>query len=302
MKFTRILILCMVLGLLLTGCGAMSNESPGSAADSSLAGSANGSEQLADKETGSTQMSDPVNQKLIRKVWLEAETEDMDALLVSVEERIRDLGGYVEARQIHNGSKYDGYGYRYGELTVRIPADMLYSFVDHVSGASNITSTRETSEDVTLRYVEQESKVTALETEQNRLLELLAEASTMEDVLKIESRLTTIREQLEQVKSQLRLYDNLVSYGTVYLSISEVREYTVTQEPPVTLWDRMTRQISNSWEDMVDGLEDCLVFLFAALPHLLPWAVIGGIVVTVVVLHKKKKKQKTSPEKQDHAQ
>ena len=39
-------------------------------------------------------------------------------------------------------------------------------------------------------------------TEEQRLLELLAEAKDMDDLLQIEDRLTQVRTELEQVKSQ----------------------------------------------------------------------------------------------------
>lgn len=289
MKIRRILSLCLVLVFLLCGCGVGSENAGFEREDSLTAGENPG--LAADSAVGSSQAPLPTNQKIIRKVWMDAETEDMTALLAEVEVRISALGGYVEAREIQNGSAYSGRRYRYADITIRIPAESIYSFVDDVSAVSNITSTRETSDDVTLSYVENESKVTALETEQTRLLELLSKAGTMEDILKIESRLTEIRSQLENVKSQLRVYDNLVSYGTVYLNITEVTTYTVVEEPD-TLWERMGRSISESWEDMVDGLENLLVFLFAALPHLLPLSVLAAAIVIPITVHKRKKAKK----------
>ena len=304
MKMTKLLAVLLAVSLLLCGCGGMATE----AVNGAMAGAAmdKGSDMMQEapsmeglnKDTQTSQSSMPVNQKLIRKIWLDAETEDMSALLVAVEERIAALQGYVEGRQVRNGSAYSGKQYRYAELTIRIPAEKLDGFVEDVGSRSNITNTRETTDDVTLSYVENESKVKALETEQTRLLELLAKAETMDDILRIESRLTDIRAQLEQVKSQLRLYDNLVNYGTVYLNITEVTEYTPVQEPE-TLWERMCSGIKDSWKDMVKGLGNALVFFVSALPHLLPLAVIAAIVGLVIWLDKKKKtkKKKTTEEK-----
>ena len=288
MKKLQLLALCMAVMLLLTACGGASENtlSKGDANPQEAPGLA-GSDSAA-----STQTNLPQAQKLVRKVWLDAETEDMDPLLTDVEARIAALGGYVEAREIENGSAYSGRRYRYADLTIRIPAEKLYGFVDEVRAVSNITSTKESTDVVTLSYVEHESKVTALETEQARLLELLAKAETMEDILKIESRLTDIREQLETVKSQLRLYDNLVTYGTVYLHITEVQTYTIVEEPQ-TLLDRMGQGISESWQAMVKGVENFLVFLVVILPHLLPLSVIAAVVLIPIWLRKMKKAKKT---------
>lgn len=295
MKLTKLMAMLLVLSLLLVGCGGGAVAENGAAMDKGYDMSMDAPEMEGlNKDTATAQVSMPVNQKLIRKIWLDAETEDMNTLLSSVEDRIAQLQGYVEGRQIRNGSAYSGKRYRYAELTIRIPAESLDAFVEDVSDKSNITNTRETTDDVTLSYVEHESKVIALETEQTRLLELLAKAETMDDILKIESRLTNIRTQLEQVKSQLRVYDNMVNYGTVYLNITEVTEYTPVAEPQ-TMGERMAAGIAESWKDMVKGLENALVFIVVALPHLLPWGVIATAVIVLLRLRKTKKAKKNTP-------
>ena len=298
MKVTKLMAMLLVLSLLLVGCGGGAVAENGAAMDKGYDSSLNRTEapsvEVLDKETASTQTALPVNQKLIRKIWLDAETEDMNTLLSSVEERIAQLQGYVEGRQIRNGSAYSGKRYRYAELTIRVPAEKLDGFVEDVSDKSNITNTRETTDDVTLSYVEHESKAKALETEQTRLLELLAKAESMSDILKIQERLTEIREQLERQKSQLRVYDNMVNYGTVYLNITEVTEYTQVTEPQ-TMGERMAAGIADSWKDMVKGLENALVFFVVALPHLLPWGVVAAIVIVLLRLRKKKKAKKNPP-------
>ena len=297
MKITKLVAFLVVLSLLLCGCGAQSAVGGGYANGEALnRNPALGTDGEVSADATGTQTSTlPVNQKLIRKVWLDAETEDMSGLIDHVEGRIAELGGYVEGRQIKNGSAYSGRVYRYAELTIRIPAEKLDRFVSGVAEVSNITDTRETTEDVTLSYVEYESKVVALETEQTQLLELMTKAKSMDDILKIQNRLTNIRAQLEQLKSQLRLYDNLVSYSTVYLSITEVKEYTPTTEPE-NMWERMGEGLSESWKDLVQGLENVLVGLVVASPYLLTWGLVFvgiGLIVRAVI--RKKKMKKTPP-------
>lgn len=231
----------------------------------------------------------PENQKLIRTLYVDAETENMDELLTKVDARISELGGYVEAREVTNDSIYAQYSNRYASLTIRIPAENVDAFVGHVSEASNITSNRETTEDVTLQYVAVESRIKALETEEARLLELLAKAENMNDLLQIEARLTEVRMELEQVTSQLRVYDNRVNYGTIHLNLREVEEYT--EPEPETFWQRITTGLGDSLESLGNGFVNVLAFLIIALPYLLVF-VAPGIVIWIVVRRKKKKAQK----------
>lgn len=290
--FAFTLSLLLLLGLL-AGCSAKSNGTASNALADSVMGGSGGSVSLesgtAKPGESATETALPQNQKLVRKIWLDAETEDLDALLSQVDQKIAELSGYVEEREVYNGSAYtNSRRYRHASLTIRIPAAQLDAFVSQVSDVSNITSTNETTENITLSYVATQSRITALETEQARLLELLAQAETMEDLLKIESRLTDVRTELEEVTSQLRLYDNMVDYGTLYLNLSEVREYTVTEEPE-TVWERIGEGFMQSLKDLGAFFTELFVLVVVGIPYL----VIAGIVITGVILLIKFRKKKT---------
>ena len=288
MKSKRFLSIFMVLILLLTlfaGCGGSNSAM---VSKTKLA-DAEAKEVLTD-ESGTAETIIPPEQKLIRTLYINAETRDMDALLTQVEAKINELGGYVEGREVHNGTSYGGGTYRNADLTIRIPAEKLNSFVSHMESASNVTSNRETTEDVTLNYIATESRIAALETEQTRLLELLAQAASMEDLLQIESRLTDVRAELEQVNSQLRLYDNLVDYSTIHLSVTEVLEYT---EPvPDSVWARIGTGFKDSLKGLGNFFVEIFVFIVSNLPALLVLAIIATAAVWLVKRRKKKKAAK----------
>ena len=233
---------------------------------------------------GSTGSAGVQNQKLIRTMTLETETEELDTLLASLSQKISALGGYVENKNVRNGSASATKRYRYANLTIRVPVDQLDAFVEHVSGASNVVHYSENAKDITLSYVATQSRITALETEQTRLLELLAQAENMSDLLQIEQRLTDVRTELEQVTSQLRLYDNLVDYGTIELSITEVQEYTPVEKE--TMWQRMGSGLKSNWQALGEFSENLLVFLVSALPWLIP---IGAIVALLIATGKKRR-------------
>lgn len=302
MKRRMLLVTVLLLtASLLFGCAAQSLD--GASGGNSYLGAVTDSikqESLTNPgESGSGGTSESLtNQKLVRKVWINAETDDMDPLLTQIEQRIAELGGYVQAREVYNGSSTNSKRYRNASFTVRIPADKLDSFVNHVSENSNITSTNETADDITLSYVATQSRITALETEQTRLLELLAKAETMDDLLQIESRLTDVRTELEEVTSQLRLYDNMVDYGTIYLKVEEVREYTVTEEPE-TLWERIGTGFMESLENLGSFFTELFVLLVVSLPYLIILAVAVLALILVIKLSNKKRKTKKEPSKEE---
>lgn len=237
----------------------------------------------------SAESSLPTEQKLIRTIRLTAETNDLDAFLPQIEKRVAELGGYVESQESYNGSVGSS-GARYARYVIRIPAQQLDQFVNQVSDVSNIISKSESTEDVTLSYIEVEGRVKALETEQDRLLELLAKAETMEDLLQIEARLTDVRAELEQVKSTLRMYDNKVDFGTVHLNVDEVVEYT--EEEPEGFWARITTGFADSMKNTGTIITELTIFIIVAIPYLLPGAAVIAVVVIIGIIVSKVNRKK----------
>jgi len=149
MKKRNLLALFVTLAVivsLLAGCSAAPNGSSGNAMAPEKGPSDSLSGSSGENSPGSDVLTD---RKLIRKIQMNAETDDMDALLSQVTQRVTALEGYIESRNIQNGSSYSGTRSRYATLTIRIPAEKLDQFVEHVSDVSNIISTTEDSDDVT---------------------------------------------------------------------------------------------------------------------------------------------------------
>lgn len=233
------------------------------------------------------------NQKLVRKMTVEAETNDLDTLLAELGTKVVSLEGYIEKRSVRNGSPTATRRYRHADLTIRIPAEMLDMFVEHIQGKTNVVHLTESADDITLRYVATQSRVTALETEQQRLLELLAKAENMTDLLLIEERLTNVRTELEEVTSQMRIFDNMVDYGTIQLTVTEVQEYTAVEEQ--SIWQKIGSGLSENWQNLGNGAEAVFVFLITSLPYLLPLGCGAVITVIAVKIAMRKSKKKAPP-------
>ena len=285
MKRILSILLCLMLTLgLLSGCGsdkAPMEMAPGAAADTDY-GYSEKTESVSDSLTSGTSYELPsiTDRKLVKTVYLSAETETFDVLMESLNQKISTLGGYVESRDLNTSRR------QRCEMVIRIPAASLNGFVEHVNANANVTNSSESAKDVTLDYVDTEAKITALEVEQARLLELLASAESLDDILTIEARLSEVTYELERYSSQKRTYDNLVDYATVHLSVSEVEVLTPTEEPPV--WQRITGGFTASVDEVATGLVDLFVWIIANSPHLVIW---GGVISGVVVLVRRRGKK-----------
>lgn len=286
------LVGCMAL--ILAGCGASAYGSDSAAAE--WAYDKNGSASSAPSMAGeimpeesiefeqgvdeSVEVSD-TSRKLIKTVDMDVETKEFDTLMDALQRRVSELGGYIENMEVYNGSSYSNYrSSRNAALTVRIPQGQLDNFLNTVSDIGNVVRSSENVEDVTLTYVDLESRRNALVVERDRLLELMGQAENIEDIIVIESRLSEVRYQIESMESQLRTFDNRVNYSTVYLSVSEVRELTPVEER--TAWQRMGEGFVDSVHDVIDGLAEFGIWFVIHIPYLIVWALVIAVFTLIV--------------------
>ena len=195
-------ILCALgLALLLTGCGSSSYDSSASnKAAQTMAASDMMTEEAADEaasegvyeydavaqnsDTGSgastaenVQKQVEQGRKLIRRMDIGVETQSFDELLSQIDAKVAELGGYIESSNTY-GSSYGYEGNRSANYTVRVPADKMDEMVTMVSENANVTRKSESTDDVTLSYVDTKSRKEALEVEQERLM---ADGSALSD-------------------------------------------------------------------------------------------------------------------------
>lgn len=235
-------------------------------------------------ETAATKVS-ANNQKLIKDVSLQAETKTFDELLDCINQTIEKLDGYTETSEI-TGSSYEYENNRYANLKVRIPSNKLNQFVLVVKDNANITNKSESTTDVTLKYVDMESHVSALRTEQESLLTILEAATKLDDIIKVQSQLTQVRYEIESYESQLRTYDNLVSYSTITLEINEVSRETKVETK--SFLENIKSRLSDNLYKIGQGFQGFIIWFISSVPYFLIWACI--LVPCFLILRKLYKK------------
>lgn len=220
------------------------------------------------------------NDKIIRRVNMQVETQEFDTLIKTIDSKINQLGGYVESSNI-SGRNYYSDNMRDGNIVARVPKDKLNTFINTVSDNANVIQKGESTTNVTLDYSDIESHKKALVIEQDRLLVLIDKAKTLEDIITLESRLSDIRYQLQNFETQLRTYDNQVEYSTITLYIQEVERMTVVSEKKKTVWNRINNGFSDTVFNISEGFKNFVVWFAVNFLYLLIWAII--IVVVVII-------------------
>lgn len=224
------------------------------------------------------------DRKLIQTAWMELESRDYPNALAGLEKMITEQGGYIESRSEQGGSLYSTrYNARYASITARIPAEELESAMSAAGELCNVVSRSTDVADVTESYADTEARLKTLRLQEERLLEILSKATELGDVLELESRLSDVRYQIESYEATLRNYDSRVSYSTLHITLQEVVEYSIINDPPQTLGQRLSDGFADSMRLVKNSAENALVWLVTYLPLVLLWAVILAVVVWLVL-------------------
>lgn len=320
------LAMALALSMLLTGCGAASadkNFSSGAMMESApqaapMEPSAPSYDMSFDSKVEAEETptagsgetaADPLADKNIKLIWtanIDMETLDFDVMVDSMNKSIAEHGGYIESSFVEGGERLAGWtNRRYGSYTVRIPAKNLDAFLSQMGTIGNVISRSKSSENITLEYADNEARKATLELEEKKLMELLDQATILEDIITLESRLSDIHYRLDAYSSALRKYDDLVDFSTVNISVSEVQKMTETRAE--TLGERITAAFSDSLYELKEFAGDAAVFFIGRSPILLLWAVIIAVIVFIIRKLLKNRasrprKERKLPEAPDYAQ
>lgn len=241
-------------------------------------------EAMPDASTVGTNTPAQTQDKIIKRVSMTLETRNFDELITTINDKIEVLGGYVESSSINGNRYYYSDETRQGRIVARIPQDRLDEFTGTVGDVAHVVNSEMNTENVTLKYVDMESRLKALQIEQERLFALLEKEDTLDDIIILESRLSDIRYELQNYESQLRTMDNQVQYSTVTLTIYEVERITPVIEEKKTLWKRIQNGLSDTMYDISEGAKDFIVWFVVNLPYLIIW---GGIITIGVLVFRK---------------
>lgn len=232
--------------------------------------------------------------KLIKNVNLDVETKAFDTFISDLEKEVESFEGYIEYSSVGGSSYLSENSQRTAWYTVRIPEAKLETFISKVGDNGNITNISQDIRDITLEYVDVAGRISTLEAELERLNELLSEASSIEDILAIESQISDVRYELESYQSRMNSYDNQIDYSTVNISVLEVDVVSVSQSDSV--WEQIQSGFMSSLYGLGRGLSGFVIGLLSGIPYLAVIAVV--IVIIVKVAHRRGRKKKERPAEQ----
>lgn len=247
-----LLVVCLPLTALTTGCGANSPQEPNSP---SLRSSGESSMSTAEiSSTGKTTKAS--SRKIVYKASLEIVVDDFAKAQKQVTQLIESLDGFVSNSRFNSlqGKK------RSGTMTAKIPVEHFQAFLETVSGYGIPVSRVQEANDMTEEFVDVNARIANKRKLEERVLGLLeSNSGQLEQVLKLEKELSRIREEIERMEGRVRFISEQSALTDVVLNLREEENYEPAPEP--TFQTRLSDAWSSSLTNGRQLFEDTVVFL-----------------------------------------
>ena len=273
-KIVFAILASLIVLSVFTSCAAKSNQ--GYVSDARAAENGYDYEYPAE-ETGTDKNSD---KKLIKRYSVTTETKEYDNTAAALNGAVSDFGGYFERFSESNARNN---GERRLNATVRIPAAASDEFLSKLREISNVTSFEKNAEDVTGAYVDIEARLQTLEAEREGLLNMISSvdsASQYDFWYKLHETISEKEQDIAAYKAQLKNYDDLSSYSTFTIYMTEVKEYTEPEKEDYGV--RVRNAFTESWERFAESFKDFTVSFIRAFPRLLTFAVVTCVIFVCV--------------------
>ena len=265
----------LLLAGLLAGCSSGGAESAssdggataGEAAEPAPADAVGGGEESGAGDDLGTAVPGVSQRQFVTTGSISMTVEDPREAAADAAALVERAGGFVQGRDISAGTPEEPASAR---LTVRIPSTEVNGTLDDLEELGTVDDVEESSVEVTDQVRDLDARVRTLEMSITRLESLLADATTVPEILEAERILTERQSELEVLLSQQAALDQDVALATFELYLWTPGQAPEVVEEP----EGFLPSLRAGWESLLATL-GVIVQVVAVL---LPWAVFLGLI------------------------
>jgi Domain of unknown function (DUF4349) len=202
------------------------------------------------------------------QVELRVERDTFDESVREVYLLAPRLQGIVQSTAI------DDSGEGRGTVVIRVPSDRFEDALDELRDIGRIESQYVDTQDVTEEFVDLQSRIRNARAAERVLLNLMDEAATIADTIRVQNQLERVQENIERMRGRLRVLDDQTSFSTLAVDVFEAGAPKDDPEEDGAL--------VKAWRDAVDGFLGVISAVIVASGVLLPVAIMALIVALLV--------------------
>jgi len=147
----------------------------------------------------------------------------------------------------------------------------------------------ESADDVTAEYVDLTTRLESLETARDRLLEIMKQSATTEELLLAEQQLTQRETEIESLKGRMKFLSESAQLSSISISL-----YPYLPSQPLDDTWRPAETLRGAVDALVNSLRGFADFLIVFVIAVAPWLVVIGLIwwgVARVVRKRRERKQ-----------
>ena len=221
--------------------------------------------------------------KIIYTARIQLESQAFTESYEKIEKIVSQTGGYFEENAVYD----KGEAARSANMTIRLPKDQFDTAVEQLKQVCHVTFANQEAQNVSETYYDIQSRLETAKIKLDRLQALLAEATEMSDIIELENAISDAQWEVDSLSGNLKYYDSLIGYSTIYVDLSEVQILTDTTPEPVSFGARL----KNAFVDGLHAIGDGIVnFVLWFVSNIIWIGIIAAAVIIAVVVIKKKKR------------
>lgn len=218
---------------------------------------------------------------VIQNADLSIVVADVEGRMKEIQQMAEEMGGFVVASNLYQTYSNNSVLVPEATITIRVPSEDLDKALETIkTGAVDVQSETRSGQDVTAEYVDLKSRLKNYEAAERELSELLANATTTEDVVNIFNQLAYYREQIEITKGQIQYYEEAAALSAI--SIRLIAEATI-QPIEIAGWEPKG-VARDAIQDLIYFLQGFTDFLIRFIIYTLPVLIVIGIFLYVLFL------------------
>ncbi|MBI2907997.1 MAG: DUF4349 domain-containing protein [Chloroflexi bacterium] len=212
------------------------------------------------------------DQKIIRNAVLTIVAKDVSRAVDAVSDIVAaNPGAFIASTSIRQKDDRTE-----ATIVIKVPAADFDQTMRRVRQIGDkVTSENTSTQDVTEEFIDLESQVRNLKASLERYLQLLAKATSVQDILSIQERINSVQAQIERAEGRLRFLQQRTSLSTITLNLTPVAS-SIPGKPGVP-WDP-ARTVSVALANLLlatRGLIDAAIYLTIYSLPLLPVAALA---------------------------
>jgi hypothetical protein len=185
------------------------------------------------------------DKKIVKTADISLEVKNFRVFNEVLSGMVKQFGGYIaQEQETQSTAKIEN------AMTIKVPVDQFETVINRLSSGSDsdkLVEKKISSEDVTMDVVDTKSRMESKKEVLQRYLDLLKQARTMNEILKVQTEINDIQEEIEAAAGRIGYLSHSAAYSTINLDFYQVLDAGVVVDPEPSFVHKIKLAFVEGW-------------------------------------------------------